>query len=813
MRKVVLFGMMTNKPVAGIAHLTMPYLVGLERLGYQAYYVEAHGSWPTQLQDPDDARGDGSVEAAAYLDRVKRWFGFGGRWAFHARHSDGSCYGMTSGELRRLYAGADLFLNLHGGTWPPEELAGDDRLVLIDSDPVGLQILASSEDAEALEFLKMHAALFSWGENLGQPDCGVPMPPGFRFRPTREPVLLDLWRSEGEAPGALFTTIGNWQQHGQDHEFHGETYHWSKHYEFLKFLDLPSRTSQPFELSLASCDDQAKQLLEGNGWRVRQAAELSGNLDVYRRYIVESRAELTVAKDQNVRLRSGWFSDRSATYLAAGRPVVTQETGFSNTLPTGEGLFAFSTMEEILAAVEEINSDYERHSAAAREIARDYFDAGKVLSRLLGEVGLERGPLSIVPVSRRPTRLPERTADAALSRPVPRGPEGAPEPEASIIVVAVDGLPFTRLCLESVLEHTEAPSLELIAVDNGSSDGTRQYLERLAERDGRVRVIYNDQNRGFAAAVNQGLGEARGETLVLLNNDAVVPHGWLTRLERHLRHQRIGAVGPVTNRIGTDAEIDVEYTTYGEFLERAGEIAQCQAGERRGVEMLAMFCLAIRRDVVERIGLIDERFELGMFEDDDYARRLSQAGYRLALAEDVLVHHFGEASFGDLFANGQRDALMRVNRVRFEEKWGVTWNGHEPRENGPYQDLVARIQARAEEALPDGARVLVVSRGDERLLELRGRPSTHFPHLEGGVYAGYYPADSVEAIDWLERARQEGAEYLLFPQTSLWWLDHYDEFAEHLRGRYAEVMRGDDCLVFALEAGCPDPRAKDGRDG
>ena len=799
MRKIVVFGMMTNKPVAGIAHLTMPYLVGLERLGYQAYYVEAHGSWPTNLQHPNDTSGDGSPEAAAYLDRVTRWFGFGGRWAFHARHSDGSCYGMTSAELRRLYAGADLFLNLHGGTWPPEELAGDDRLVLIDSDPVGLQVLASNGDAEALEFLGMHTALFSWGENLGQPDCGVPIPPGFSFRPTREPVLLDLWSSEGATPGSVFTTIGNWQQHAQDHEFRGEVYYWSKHHEFLKFLDLPRRTAQSFELSLASYDDQTEELLEENGWRVRPAAELSADLDVYRRYIVDSRAEFTVAKDQNVRLRSGWFSDRSATYLAAGRPVVTQETGFSNTLPTGEGLFGFSTMDEIVAAVEEINSDYERHSAAAREIAREYFDAEKVLSRLLAEVGLEPGPLSFVPVSRRPTRLPDRTVEAALSRPVPRGPVGRPEPAASVIVVAVDGLPFTRLCLESVLEHTESPPFELIVVDNGSRDGTRDYVERLAKRDGRVRVIRNDQNRGFAAAVNQGLAEARGDTLVLLNNDAVVPRGWLIRLARHLLHEHLGAVGPVTNRIGTDAEIDVEYTTYGEFLDFAEVIAERNAGERRGVQMLAMFCLATRRDVVDRIGPLDEQFEIGMFEDDDYAERLRRSDYRLALAEDVLVHHFGEASFGKLFASGERDALMRANRERFEKKWGIDWDGHEESLREPYRELVERIQARVKDALPEDASILVVSRGDNRLLELHGRRSAHFPQVDGGVYAGHYPADSAEAIDQLERARQGGAEYLLFPQTSLWWLDHYDEFAEHLRERYSEVTGDDDCLVFALD--------------
>ena len=804
--RIVLFGMMTNKAVAGIAHLTMPYMVGLERLGYQAYYVEAHGSWPTQLQDPSDTASDGSREAAAYIERVARHFRFGGRWAFHARHSDGSCYGMSSGELRRLYASADLFLNLHGGTYPPEELADDDRLVLIDSDPVGLQIRASRGDAEVIEFLDAHTAHFSWGENLGQDDCGVPIPAGFHFRPTREPVLLDLWASGPTPPGPLFTTIGNWQQDKDDLELRGEVYRWSKHHEFLKFLDLPGLVEQHFELALASCGDQAQRLLEEHGWRVRPAAELSADLDVYRNYIVDSRAEFTVAKDQNVRLRSGWFSDRSATYLAAGRPVVTQETGFSKTLPTGEGLFGFSTMDEILAAVEEINSDYERHSTAAREIARDYFDAEKVLTRLLAEVGLDPRPHSLVPVSRRPTRLSAGTVEAVLSRPVQRGPVDLPEPKASIIVVAIDGLPFTRLSVESVLEQTEAPPFELIVVDNGSSDGTREYLERLVDLDGRVRVIRNDENRGFVRAVNQGLADARGETLVLLNNDAVVPRGWLTRLERHLLHERIGAVGPVTNRIGTDAEIDVEYTTYGDFLDCAAEIAERRSSERRGVQMLAMFCLATRRDVVERIGPLDERFELGMFEDDDYAERLKRAGYELACAEDVLVHHFGEASFGHFFANGARDSLLRANRRRFEEKWGVQWTGHHRRPSEPYSELVARIQARVQEAVPDGARILVVSRGDDHLLELEGRRGGHFPQLAGGVYAGHYPADSSEAIDQLERVRQEGAEYLLFPQTSLWWLDHYEEFAEHLRRRYSEVARDDDCLVFALETG-------DGRDG
>jgi hypothetical protein len=181
---------------------------------------------------------------------------------------------------------------------------------------------------------------------------------------------------------------GNWRQPWRRIRFQGELYHWSKHYEFLKVIDLPSRTCQGFELALSSYEGADREMLEEKGWKVRHALDFSQDLDNYRDYIQCSRGEFTVAKDQNVRLRSGWFSERSAQYLAAGRPVITQETGFSNVLPTGQGLFAFSTMEDVLSAVEEINSDYERHCRAAAELAREYFNYDVVLKRLLADVGL-----------------------------------------------------------------------------------------------------------------------------------------------------------------------------------------------------------------------------------------------------------------------------------------------------------------------------------------------------------------------------------------------------------------------------------------
>jgi hypothetical protein len=216
----------------------------------------------------------------------------------------------------------------------------------------------------------------------------VPVSERFNFRPTRQPVVLDFWQPYSNGTGHTFTTIGNWEQPWREISFQGEVYHWSKHFEFLKFLDLPSRTNQAFELALSSCDEADQRTLESKGWKVRPALGFSTDLEAYRQYIVESRGEFTVAKDQNVRLRSGWFSDRSATYLAAGRPVITQETGFSNILPTGQGLFAFSTMEEIVQALESINSDYEHHRRAASAIAQEYFNYEVVLTRLLAEIGL-----------------------------------------------------------------------------------------------------------------------------------------------------------------------------------------------------------------------------------------------------------------------------------------------------------------------------------------------------------------------------------------------------------------------------------------
>ncbi len=386
-KKIVLLGMMTKMPVAGVVWQTVHYLVGFQRLGYDVYYVEAHARTPSSFMTTENDD-NASARAAAFIDAVCRRFGLPDRWAFQALHEGtGRTYGMSDSGLKELYHSADLIINLHGGTEPRPEHYEAGRLVYLETDPVALQIELYHNNPQTVEFLKPHRAFFTFGENYGNADCKLPVSDRFEFKPTRQPVVMDFWENSG-ADGGVFTTIGNWQQHWRPITFEGEVYHWSKHLEFEKFLDLPARTNQPFELALASYDDAIEQRLRDKSWRVRCAMGFSDDIDAYREYVVHSRGEFTVAKDQNVRLRSGWFSDRSATYLAAGRPVITQETGFSNVLPTGAGLLAFSTMPEILGAVEAINSDYPRHSRAASEVAREYFNYDVVLTRLLADVGV-----------------------------------------------------------------------------------------------------------------------------------------------------------------------------------------------------------------------------------------------------------------------------------------------------------------------------------------------------------------------------------------------------------------------------------------
>ena len=217
-------------------------------------------------------------------------------------------------------------------------------------------------------------------------ECAIPTD-RYTWIPTRQPVVIELWGDAAAPHGDTFRTITTWHNKGKDIDWNGDQYYWTKDREFERFLELPSRTHATFELA-TSVDDATATRLRGLRWSIVDPLPVSSALGPYRDYILGSIGEFTVARDQYVRPRTGWFSDRSACYLAAGRPVITEETGFSRFLPTGEGLFGFSTVDEAAEAADSVRRDPRAAGVAARGIAEEYFDAEKVISRLMGRAGL-----------------------------------------------------------------------------------------------------------------------------------------------------------------------------------------------------------------------------------------------------------------------------------------------------------------------------------------------------------------------------------------------------------------------------------------
>ena len=408
--------------------------------------------------------------------------------------------------------------------------------------------------------------------------------------------------------------------------------------------------------------------------------------------------------------------------------------------------------------------------------------------------------LVLTPVSRWPLTLPPQTvAMIEAAADLTAMPAVAPTetaPHVSVIVATHNNRTLLTLCVRSVLMNGAPGRLELIVIDNGSADGTADYLRRLARRDGRVRIISNDANRGFAAATNQGLAAARGDIAVLLNDDTAVPPGSLAALVKHLDDAAIGVVGAVTNRAGNEAQIDTSYHTYGEMVRFALDHMAAHRAEQFDVRTALMFCVAMRREAWSRVGVLDEQFEIGMFEDEDYSMRMRAAGYRVVCAEDSFVHHFGQASLGKLAATHEYGKLFHANRRRWEEKWGRAWQPYARRPNALYRDASDRIRAAVSDVVPSGATVMVVSKGDDNLLDLDGRRGWHFPQADDGAYAGFHPADSESAIRHLEALRDRGGDFLVLPESTMWWLHHYAEFTRHLETRYVTAWRDDTGVIF-----------------
>jgi hypothetical protein len=387
-KRILVMGFMGSCPIAGVIWQHVHYIVGLQRLGHDVYYIEDSARLP---YNPETFEVNNEFDyAARLLERLAREFEFKKRWAFCARYLRGQpTAGLSLNRVRQLYREADAILNICGAQEFNDDLLASDRIIYVESDPGVEQIRIDKGVRSTIDYLRRHRALFSFGENVGTESFPVPTH-NMKWLPTRQPVVTDLWKTN-RAPSraAVFTSVANWSTSGlKDITWRGEKYLWSKSREFLRFLAAPKKAGETFELATNIPDAKTRAKFLRNGWRFHSPLQLSVDYWLYRDYVRRSRGEFTVAKDQYVRLNTGWFSDRSACYLAAGRPVIIQQSGFTQHYGNDGGLFAFSSIKEIVEAVKAINADYARHSRAAREVAREIFEAEKVLASLLDRAGV-----------------------------------------------------------------------------------------------------------------------------------------------------------------------------------------------------------------------------------------------------------------------------------------------------------------------------------------------------------------------------------------------------------------------------------------
>jgi len=792
--------MMAKMPVPGVIWQTLHYLIGFKRLGFDAYYVEAHARTPSMLMQRESD--DPAERAAALIAQMMRRFDMQDRWAYHALHDDARCFGMREERLRRLYREAELVINLHGGTEPRPELCESERLIYLETDPVQLQVELHDGLPQSFDFLEPHSAFFTFAENLGSPECGLPVCDRFGFQATRQPVVLDLWAGRASAAGELFTTIANWRQPWRNVRLRGESYGWSKDEQWRAFLDLPRLTKQQFELALSGYRPQDRDLLEGYGWRVRDALEFGTDTDRYRDFIVTSRGEFTVAKDQNVRLRTGWFSDRAASYLAAGRPVISQDTGFGRTLPTGEGLFAVSTVEEAAAAVELVNADHGRHSRAALEIAREYFDAGRVLEQLVRELGVSTNGGNR---TGRSSRGPEEVGMSTNGR----NARGGGAPGVSVVIPCYDLGQYVSEAVDSVLAQTR-PADELIVVDDGSTD--ERTLDVLNDLRRRAVVVYRTPNRGAPSARNYGVDRAIGDYILCLDADDVL-------LPQFLEHTLpVMDASPEAGIVATNVEM-------------FGKINGVWEPPRYSpATMLWRNCLPsaslFRRESWKEAGGYAP--ELEACHDWDLWMSVIERGWRWEVVEQVLYRYRRrDGSISDrresdrprILAQMMRrherfyarhaieaiidvDTVLKDTRERLEgfkrdnKKQAARLKALEEIARPPEDEQVGRFRAFVNTNLPMGATALVVSKGDDSLLKHDGRRAWHFPRAADGRWLGHHPRSDEEAIEMLEALRAEGAEYLCFPPQERWWFKRYDTLRKYLSRTYSVTVRSDDGVIY-----------------
>jgi len=376
MARIVLGTYLVRFPVGGYLGWHLQWLNGLRRLGHDVVLVERADEHEACFDPITMTAGDDCATGIQAVDELMRNAGLAGCWSFRDVH--GVHHGLDASEVDHLFATADLYVDMGAhGAWA-EHAAQAAVRILVDGEPGYTQM-----KLETAESPPDYDHWYTNGANIGTARSSAPTA-GRAWRHVFNPVDLDLFREPGP-PGPAYTTVMSWQAH-EPICWRGTSYG-QKDVEFERFLDLPRRTPATLEVAVTG-KRTPHERLRAHGWRVRDAVHETVTYDAWLRYLTSSRGEFGVCKNVFVATRSGWFSDRSAAYLACGRPVVLQDTGFSDHLPCGEGLFAVDDADQAAAAIAEIEGDWARHSRAAQEIAREHLAAPRVLGQLLAEIGV-----------------------------------------------------------------------------------------------------------------------------------------------------------------------------------------------------------------------------------------------------------------------------------------------------------------------------------------------------------------------------------------------------------------------------------------
>lgn len=374
--RIIVTGLIAQYPLGGVVWDYIQYVLGFRQLGHDVYYFEDTEQWPYNPQT--GGIGKDCHYNVEYLSKVMRHFGLDENWAYCFPWQT-QWFGLPDKKRKEVVESADLLINISGVLPRPEKYRSAKKLIYIDSDPVFTQIRIALGHIKSM--VDQHDVFFSFGECLAEASA-VP-DTGHQWIPTRQPIILSQWQPN-EHYRDFFTTIMNWTSY-KDIEFRGTKYG-QKDSEFKKFMDLPSRVA-PSGLELAVNVGKTRHtpmdLLKHKGWNIADPNVVCPDLESYRAYIQSSKGEFSVAKHGYAAGQSGWFSCRSACYLAAGKPVVLQETGFSRVLPVGAGLFAFNTLDEAVDAIKQVETNHDRHARAARALAEEYFDSDRVLDDLI----------------------------------------------------------------------------------------------------------------------------------------------------------------------------------------------------------------------------------------------------------------------------------------------------------------------------------------------------------------------------------------------------------------------------------------------